>query len=107
MERIQRELHEWRQNNFPGTSTAGDQFMGMVEEMGELAHAMLKQRQRIRGSFEEHEAAQKDAIADLTIFMMGFCSAKGWNFQRVVEDTANDIMRRDWAVNPLTGEGAE
>ena len=100
---LQRDLHNWRKRNFPTTATVTHQFMGMVEELGELAHAMQKQAQGIRGTFEEHDAKQKDAIADLVIYAMGFCSARGWNFESLVEDTATDIMKRDWQRYPYNG----
>jgi len=46
--------------------------LGLLEEMGEYAHAQLKMEQGIRGTKEEHLASQHDAIADIVIF---FCDA--------------------------------
>jgi len=38
--------------------------MGLVEEVGELAHAHLKNEQGIRGTPEEHVQAKVDAIGE-------------------------------------------
>lgn len=103
----QEELHDWRMKNFP-ECTPEDQFMGMVEEMGEMAHAWLKHKQGIRsyagGATAKEPIAIKDAIADLTIFMMGFCSLMGWDLELIVEATAyNEVMKRDWITYPTNG----
>lgn len=42
----------WVQHNFPGR-TFEEPFKGMVEELGELSHSLLKQKQGIRGTCEE------------------------------------------------------
>lgn len=99
---LQDDLHEWRNHNFLAQSWE-DQFMGMVEEMGELAHALLKQKQGIRGTHQEHEHAAQDAVADLTIYMMGLCSYRGWDFTNLVASTAIKVMRRDWITYPKNG----
>jgi NTP pyrophosphatase (non-canonical NTP hydrolase) len=100
---LQKTLHEWRQYNFPDTYTLWHQFMGVTEELGEMAHAILKQSQGIRGSYEEHEEDLRDAVGDLTIYLMGLCSVKGWSFEEVVMKTADTVLRRDWVENPDDG----
>lgn len=100
LQQLQEDLHIWRMRNFPD-ATPNQQFLGMVEEMGEMAHAMLKTDQQIRGAVYEDI---KDAIADLTIFMMGFCSLMGWDLSTLVAATASNIvMRRDWITYPTDG----
>jgi NTP pyrophosphatase (non-canonical NTP hydrolase) len=75
----------------------------VAEEMGELAHAVLKQSQGIRGTREDHDADMRDAIGDIVIYLAGLCSAKGWDLDKIVETTAYEVMRRDWVTDPLRG----
>ena len=76
----------------------------MVEELGELSHALLKQKQCIRGDFQEHEDNIKDSIGDLIIFCSDFCEARGFSFQKIVEDTWNKVKIRDWRKFPKNGK---
>jgi NTP pyrophosphatase (non-canonical NTP hydrolase) len=100
--RLQEEQKPWVQHNFPGR-TFEEPFKGMVEELGELSHALLKQKQAIRGTFEEHENDIKDAIGDLIIFCSDFCEARGLSFQEIVEKTWNEVKIRDWKKFPKNG----
>jgi NTP pyrophosphatase (non-canonical NTP hydrolase) len=68
-----REVGEWSCRNFPG-KTAFQPAMGFVEEVGELFHAFLKRQQGIRGTKEEHDAAERDAIADSAIYLCDLAS---------------------------------
>ena len=69
-ERLIAERDVWVEHNFPGEPQPESSLFGVIEELGELAHAHLKQSQGIRG--EEHEAEAQDAIGDLTIYLLGF-----------------------------------
>lgn len=71
-EQIQKEHREWSQKNFPDQK-AHHCLLGMIEEVGELAHAQLKFEQGIRVN-EDHIAARKDAIADIALYLIGFCN---------------------------------
>lgn len=101
-EGLQGQVGEWSRKNFPNNESI-DPAMGLVEELGELFHALLKERQGIRGSKATHEAAAKDAIGDLLIYMADFCERKGWSMQEIVEDTWNVVKQRDWTRNKDTG----
>jgi NTP pyrophosphatase (non-canonical NTP hydrolase) len=103
LQKLQLQLHTWRMRNFPGVS-ARDQLLGAVEEIGELAHADLKGRQSIRGSVEEHEEEAKDAVADTIIYLMGYCSVRGWDLSSILEETATEVMKRDWIKYPTDGK---
>lgn len=88
--------------NFPN-NTPDNPFKGMVEELGELAHALLKKEQGIRGTPEEHDVAAKDAVGDLVVYMADFCERRGWNLQEIVETTWNVVKQRDWTKNKHDG----
>jgi NTP pyrophosphatase (non-canonical NTP hydrolase) len=100
---LQTELNQWRHRNFPDTFTSQHQLMGVVEEVGELSHALLKQQQGIRGSYEEHDEAMKDAIADIVIYLMGICSNKAWDLSELVMSTGESVLNRDWISFPQDG----
>ncbi len=103
---LQREHTEWVQHNFP-EETTHQAFLGMVEEMGELAHAMLKSEQDIRGmSQAAAHAAKVDAVGDLVIFLAGFCTMHGIDLQDAVEDTWDTVKLRDWKKFPKDGLNA-
>lgn len=97
---LQARLHNWRVQNFPHAD-ADQQLLGVVEELGELAHANLKQKQGIREKTVEDE---KDAIGDLMIYMQGYCAYRGWDIVQIFETTAKSVMERNWNENPRSGE---
>jgi NTP pyrophosphatase (non-canonical NTP hydrolase) len=104
LRRLQHEVEEWTQHNFP-EETADDVLLGALEELGELAHAHLKVKQGIRNN-ENHEAKAKDAIGDVLICLSAFCSQKGYNLQDCVWDAWHKVKKRDWKNNPDTAHEA-
>ena len=66
---IQAELKVWTIYNF-GQQESIMPIMGMIEELGELTHAHLKELQGIRKS--DFLADKKDAIADITIYLLNY-----------------------------------
>lgn len=101
---LQNRLHVWRQRNFPNAD-ADEQLLGMVEEVGELSHAVLKHKQGIRGFENEIKfaAAQVDALGDLLIYLAGYCSYKGFDMMTLFEEVAKEVMERDWIKYPGNG----
>lgn len=101
--RLQVELSAWQDYCFPD-ATHEDCLFGVVEEVGEAAHAHLKGKQGIRGSREAMEEKGKDAAADALIFLLQYCSKKGWNLMELVTEVwETDVSHRDWRVNPESG----
>lgn len=104
IQQIQKEAHGWREDNFdPATVTTQHQLLGVVEEVGELAHAVLKRDQGIRGTAKEHRAAIEDAVGDLVLFLMGVCSCENMDFEFVVSRTWATVKHRNWKTNPHDG----
>jgi len=101
--RIQKEINAWREYNFPD-STPTQQFLGVVEETGELSHAILKGQQGIRGYSPEDTAEIKDAIGDLLVFLANFCSMNDWDMLTILQDVWEEVKQRDWQKNPKTGK---
>lgn len=99
---LQSRLHLWRQRNFPD-STAEDQLLGVVEEVGEVAHAVLKRKQRIRGLDHEHQEAELDAVGDIMVFLAGFCSYRNYDMLAIFERVGEEVAKRDWIKYPKDG----
>lgn len=103
--RYQQEHDEWVRKNFPmSIGKPEDALLGLVEEVGELAHASLKQRQNIRGTFEQHEADMRDAVGDIFVYLCSYCNAKGWSLAQIVEDVWSAVKQRDWTKNAVDGK---
>lgn len=75
----------WEAKNFPD-STADDNILGIIEEIGELAHAILKQKQGIRVN-EDHTAKIKDAVADVMIFLFGYIRKKKLKINALIRES--------------------
>lgn len=103
MDLIQAEHLKWTEKNFPD-QVADDCFKGVVEEVGELAHADLKKKQGIRGDAEGHDAEARDAVGDIMIYLMGYCSKRGWAMSEILEETWGKVVsKRDWVKYPGNG----
>lgn len=99
---LQDRLDDWRKKNFP-TSGATTHLLGAVEEIGELAHAHIKEEQGIRGSAKLHQNEAMDAVGDTVIYLMQYCSNRGWSFEKILNITAEHVLGRDWIADPVAG----
>lgn len=103
--RLQSEVARWVAKNFPGAPPSW-QIWGLIEELGELTHAHLKNKQGIRGSNEKHIAAGKDAIADSVIFFAHLCSTLLWDSEKVLRTSGPEEFQNTFRVptrrTPLT-----
>jgi len=95
---LQEQQKPWVQHNF-GDRPAWQPLLGIAEEVGELCHAHLKHAQGIRTG-EDHEAAKRDAVADIVIYLSDYCNAEGIDLQSAIEDTWQEVQKRDWKANP-------
>lgn len=105
---LQGQVRAWEEYNFPNAD-ALQQLLGVVEEVGELCHFVLKEAQGIREavdsagkkvSTEEH---QMDAVGDAAIFLINFCNKKGWSFDRILDETWAEVSRRNFVRFPKNG----
>lgn len=99
---IQEEREHWVAYNFPNHQET-DSILGVVEEMGELAHHLLKRGQGIRGGDVDHDAEIRDACADLVIFLLGIASHEGFDLMDEIRVTWDQVRRRDWVRYPTDG----
>lgn len=99
---LQDQVGKWSRKNF-GDQPADNPMLGVVEEVGELAHAVLKARQGIRGTAAGHNAAIADAVGDLIIYLADFCGRSGIDLQQAVAQAWSEVGRRDWTRFPKNG----
>ena len=72
--------------------------------VGKLGHALLKQEQGIRGSFDEHEEDAQRAISHITSTLHLICRKHQWNRDEITFKTWDEIVsKRDWKKNSQDG----
>ena len=96
LSRLQSEHKLWLAVNFP-EQKPHDALLGLVEEVGELAHAHLKDSQGIRGLSQEHHAAAADAIGDIVIYLASYCNTNDFDLSKCVQDAWAEVRARNWA----------
>lgn len=99
---LQEEHAAWERHNF-GVQPAHRSFFGIVEEVGELAHALLKSEQGIRGSQEKFDQLAQDALGDILVFMASYANKRGWDLQEILEQVWGEVKQRDWKRFPKNG----
>jgi NTP pyrophosphatase (non-canonical NTP hydrolase) len=104
---MQLQHDDWARHNFPMQYDNPHQpALGICEEAGELAHAVLKWQQNIRGTAEEHFEEMKDALADTFVYMMSFANVMGWDLQDIITSVWEKVKQRDWVKFPRDGVSA-
>jgi len=99
---FQNEVRAWAEKNFgPKVGTGYRSLLGAMEELGELAHAHLKEEQRIRPM--DYDAAKRDAIGDILIYLAHYCCDQGFDLQAILDETWNEVRKRDWNKNKENG----
>lgn len=100
---LQADQKKWVAYNFPNEQKHSP-LLGALEELGELAHAHLKNEQNIRGTTAEHRAAAQDAIGDVLIYLLSYCNQNGYRLSQCWLDAWNEVKDRDWRRWPDTGK---
>lgn len=100
---LQAEHLRWVKHNFPN-QIPHQPLLGMVEEVGELSHAHLKEEQGIRGmTGPEVMDAKIDALGDLFIYMMSYANSNNIDLEAAITDTWAKVSKRDWIDDPQAG----
>jgi len=96
---IQKTLYDWQIDNFSQTKPEW-LVLGALEELGELAHIILKKHQAIRGfdhmPEEKLKALIEDAVADTVIYLINFCSSMDIDFETALKRTVEEVTKRKW-----------
>jgi NTP pyrophosphatase (non-canonical NTP hydrolase) len=93
---VQRESREWRAQAYPETRGIELQALGVCEEAGELAHAVLKYKQGIRGYDREKTRKEvADAIGDIVIYACGVADQLDIDVSRAVYEAWEHVRDRN------------
>ncbi len=95
--KLQIKLHEWEQRNFPDTTDLSRVAI-MVEELGELAHCVLKQHQNIRPESATDEML-RDALGDIFVTLCTMSFGRGWDLEEIIEEVSGNVLARDWVAD--------
>lgn len=99
---LQEEIGDWAKRNFPGAEP-WTCLLGLQEELGELSHAWLKRRQKIRQE-EDHVANIGDSVGDIFVYLAHFCELEGLDLQNCVTECWGKVGQRDWTAEREEGE---
>ena len=91
---IQKEVRIWVDKNFPD-SPIHQPILGLMEELGELSHAVNKREQKVRLN-EDYKADVFDAVGDIVIYLMHFCNIEGIDLMSCIEKVWGKVKKRDW-----------
>jgi NTP pyrophosphatase (non-canonical NTP hydrolase) len=101
---LQEESQKWREHSFPPENrTVELQVLGVAEEAGELAHAILKRKQGIRGDSAYHVGQAADAVGDIIIYLAGVCTSLDLDMQTCVDEAWREVAERDWSKHKAKG----
>jgi NTP pyrophosphatase (non-canonical NTP hydrolase) len=92
--RYQRAIGAWALRNFPN-DTRQDVALGLVEEVGELCRATLKQAQNVRGSYASWEDEIKHEIPDVFIKLCHLAEVYGYDLETLVEQKWDTVQLRE------------
>lgn len=103
LQALQREHKTWKEHNFPDEKEH-QALLGLIEEVGELAHAHLKYEQRIRG-YDRHRYVTEalDAVGDIIIYLASYCNTNDLDLESAVMLAWEEVSDRDWIKYPETG----
>ena len=114
----QKELYAWQQRNFPTTDLeklSKDELIriivilqvtvGIVEEVGEVSHHILKGTQGIRDRVNGIDGAEvADGICDGLIYGLQLLSLLQIDAEGEFGKVIKEILVRDWLNYPVTGK---
>ena len=105
---VQNESGAWRNKAYPDTANIELQALGVCEEAGELAHAVLKFKQGIRGYDSEKTRTEvSDAIGDIFIYACGVADHLGINVVNAIEEAWDHVKNRNITQDSNPGTNAK
>lgn len=105
LRKTQSEIAIWADRNFGHAADSINPLLGVMEEAGEICHAVLKGRQGIRG-FDDKETRRDailDGVGDLMIYLLNFCDLENIDAQTALDMTWDKVKQRDWKRNKEKG----
>jgi NTP pyrophosphatase (non-canonical NTP hydrolase) len=69
--------------------------LGVVEQVGKLSRALLKQREGLRGTAQQRLQKAKDALGSMLLLLLGFCTEMCLDAQEVLDEAWAKVKQRD------------
>ena len=105
--KYQQKLKTWQKEHF-GDTPPEWLVVGMMEELGEMSHTMLKFDQGIREhreqSTEKFKTQLADDFGDIVVYGMQVLSYYGIDAEEAMKTTFEHVLKRDWNSHRNTGE---
>lgn len=95
----QSQVKTWFMKNFPMESRVSIT-LGLCEETGEVARAVLKQAQGIRGTYEEWDAEIRKELGDVYLKLLQIAVFCDIDLDEAIKDRWETISQRDWVKDP-------
>lgn len=92
-------VEAWLAYNF-SNETRVTAALGLCEEVGEVARAVLKQEQGIRGTWEEWDEEIKKELSDVYVKLIHVAMICGFDLDEAVAQRWEVLRQRDWVNNP-------
>lgn len=99
---LQEEHQRWLSHNFP-QQRQHQPLLGIVEELGELAHVHLKSEQGIREGAEDTFDLTRDALGDIFVYMLSYANSNHVDLEDAIVETWTRVKKRDWIADPVGG----
>jgi NTP pyrophosphatase (non-canonical NTP hydrolase) len=107
LEEVQNQSRAWRAEAYPETRNIELQALGVCEEAGELAHAVLKYKQGIRGYDRDKTRKEvADAIGDIVIYACGVADQLDIKVSDAVYEAWQHVKERNITQGSDAGETA-
>ena len=96
------QARDWSIHNFGDTVECPDVIAlgGLTEELGELARALFKRHQGIRGTYEQWTTEAEKETGDVLLKLLDVAWRAGIDFNAAVLERWEVIRHRDWRADP-------
>jgi NTP pyrophosphatase (non-canonical NTP hydrolase) len=92
----QKDILDWRKNNFPDPPDAMKQALVLAEETGEVCRAVIKREQGIRGTYEEWSANLKIELAQTLITLFAIAELEGFDLLDYTTEYWDTLKQRNF-----------
>jgi NTP pyrophosphatase (non-canonical NTP hydrolase) len=90
----QKDVLDWRRNNFNDPPTSMKQALVLAEETGEVCRAVIKREQGIRGTYEEWSDNLKVEAAQTLIALFAIAELEGFDLLEYTEEYWKTLRQR-------------
>ena len=94
----QKEILEWRIQNFPDPVSPMKQALVLAEETGEVCRAVIKREQGIRGTYESWSDNLKIELAQTLVTLYAIAELEGFDLNDYTAEYWETLKQRNFNV---------